>query len=723
MNAKKENLKKDIQEILKDEGVQKSLSYYTKGLAQARSEALEGFDWAKHQGRVCHAKRRTIEKLTELVNGFTDEAGRAGARIYFAETGDKAVDYIIGLAQDRHVQNIAKSCSYTLKEIGLTGQLRSEGFEVSETDLGNWVLPYAGVGASHSMFPSLHLTVERMAEAMAKVCREDIKPEPSRLVRKAREILLRKALSAQMGITSANVAVAENGSLMISENEGNCRMLATLPSIHVAVVGIDKLVERTEDAITILRVLNKAASGDKISSYVSWIRGPVPYTEEGNDPRELHIILLDNGRLRARKDIWYQEIFQCIRCGACQNVCPVFKAVGGEVFGDFLPGPMGVIFAQVTRGSIGNDKKLDLCLQCGECKRVCSGRIDIPELFLQLRQDRVRQNGFGFSKNILHRKVLRNRKTLRTVARLGSVLQRPFVDKNKMIRSIPFLAGQTRARSFSPLARRTFRDVWSNLTSGPIPKPIATVALFTGCGVNYFYPDIGEAVVRLLRAIGVQVEYPAQQGCCGAASHHDGDMDTMIQLARENVDLLASQQVDFIITLCPSCGLALKETYPGLDPENEQWRKKTAQISGKIKSFSQFLVDMLSYVPESKRFVDFGEEDAVTYHSPCGTCRGLGLKTQTRQLIHQLDGTEFVEMEDAGSCCGFGKTFSFTFPEISGEILRKKMENIEATGAQAVITDCPGCIFQIRGGLDRRGSRIETFHIADYLAWKMGLVE
>jgi len=525
-----------------------------------------------------------------------------------------------------------------------------------------------------------------------------------------------------MGITGANVAVAENGSLVIVENEGNARLLASLPSIHVVIIGMDKLVECSEDAMAVLRMLTRCASGDRITSYTTWIRGPIPYTEGGVEHRELHIILLDNGRSQWAQDPWYQEVFQCIQCGACENVCPPNRRVGGQVFGDSYPGPIGLVLAGLLGPQERSDRLLDLCHQCGACKEVCPGKVDIPSLILQLKQEHVERFGLPWRSRFMLQKVLPRRRVFNGLMKIGSVIQRPLVDRDEFIRSVPMFRDQTRFRSLSALARKTFRDLWAQLAPRSIEKPVATVTLFVGCGVNFIYPEIGEAVVRVLRASGVQVVFPTRQTCCGSPAHFAGDVQTLFSLARENVQALCASPSDCIITVCPSCAVALKHTYPALAPDDETWQRRAQEIADKTKDFSEFLVDLLNFVPETRMRSETGDRERVTYHEPCHLARTLGVRGQPKRLIRQLEGAELVEMGDPGTCCGFNAGFSFSFPELSSEILKEKLENIEATDAEFVLTDCPGCIFQIRGGLNRRGSRIETMHTAEFLAWKMGLL-
>lgn len=722
MHKTRRGLRKKIQKALLQTDSKERFRDCCTNLAEAGREAFAGMDWEKLRGRVADCRKRALERLPSLVQRFTEEAERAGASVFLARQGEEVCEYLARLAESRQVQRIALGRSFTMREIDLAQTLRKKGFEVSETDISSWLATLGEGEPSHRIYPTLELSRQESARRLSLALGETVQPETAEIVQCAKAKMRTAILSAQMGITGANIAVAENGSLVIIENEGNARLLATLPSIQVVLMGLDKIVDRSEDAMSVLRVLARCASGERVTSSMTWIRGAVPYTEGGVEPRELHIVLLDNGRSEWAQDPWYQEVFQCIHCGACANVCPPFKRVGGQVFGDAYPGPIGLVMAGLLKPQERLGELLSLCNQCGACSEVCPGKLDIPSLILQLKQEQVERFGLPWKSRFALRGVLSKRRVFNGLMKLGSVIQKPLVDRDDFIRNAPLFNDQTRFRTLSALARRTFRDLWAHLAPRSIEKPIATVTLFVGCGVNFIYPEIGEAVVRVLRASGVQVLFPTRQTCCGSPGHRAGDVQTLFKLAQENVQILSDSASDCIITVCPSCAVALKHTYPALASDNEDWQRKTQEIAQKTKDFSEFLVDLLNFVPETRVRNESGDRELVTYHEPCHLARTLGVREQPKRLIRQLDGTEFEEMNAQGTCCGFGSGFSFSFPDLSSDILMEKLENIEATAAECVLTDCPGCVFQIRGGLNRRGSRIETLHTAEYLAWKMGLL-
>ena len=723
MKISRQGLKRQVKKALADHYLSNELKIHLQELNSQRSALFPEASWEKCRQQVFQAKRRAIERLPKLVQQFKQEAELTGAKVHFAETSQEANALIAGLATERQVQRIAKSRSFTAKEVNLSQHLRKNGFDVCETDISQWILHATGQFSSHFAFPMIHLSKARTAELLAQTFGKKLDSDPANLVSLVRATIRRKMLSAQMAVTGANAAVAENGSVMIVDNEGNCRLLATLPSIHVVLIGAEKIVETTEDAISVLRLLPPHSTGERIPSYVTWVHGPVPYTETGGIQRELHIILLNNGRLELREDPWYQDVFQCIRCGSCANVCPAYRNLGGAVFGETYPGPVGLVLSALLKGIGSVQHTLNLCNQCLACAEVCPAKVPIPDLILQLRQDRAEGHPMSLAKKIAIRKILPNKKIFHAALRGCAILQKPLINKDGFIEKIPLFQVQTASRSLSPIAKRRFRDVWAGLSSTPLSSPAATVTLFPGCAVDFLFPEIAEAAVRTLRAYNVEVLFSPDQTCCGAPARNEGEMQTLLRMAQANLKALSCQRSDFIITLCPLCNTVLKETYPALKTDDETWNEMTDSIAKRVTYYSAFLVDTLNLLPETLVRPQAGLKEKVTYHDPCDLSRGLHVRQQPRTLIQQIEGAELVEMKDSDACCGWCMAFSLSFPGLSGHILNEKIHNIKDTDAEIVVTDCPGCILQIRGGLGRRQLPVDTMHTAEYLAWKMGLLE
>ena len=277
------------------------------------------------------------------------------------------------------------------------------------------------------------------------------------MVQAARKELREKFLRADMGISGANFAIAENGAIGLVTNEGNARMVTTLPRIQVAIVGYEKLIPTIKDAATILKVLPRSATAQLMTSYMTMISGPTPamVKKDGKwveEEKEMHIILLDNGRLKAAKDEKFKEIFQCVRCASCLNVCPVYTLIGGHVYGHIYAGGIGAILTAFLHGMKEFEQFHELCIGCRRCTTVCPGKIDIPGLIEELRIRKVKEKGLPFLLKQTFENVISNRKLFHSLLRLAAVGQKPF-QEGKLIRHLPlFLAGLAKDRSLPAIA-------------------------------------------------------------------------------------------------------------------------------------------------------------------------------------------------------------------------------------------------------------------------------
>jgi len=271
------------------------------------------------------------------------------------------------------------------EEIGLNHALQAAGIEVVETDLGEYIIQLAGTGPSHIIVPAVHLKKEEIAGLFSEKLDMDAPADAHALTAIARKVLREKFLHAEMGISGANFLVAETGTLVMVTNEGNGRMCTTLPDLHVAVVGIDKVVPDWESLTVLLKLLARSATGQKISTYTQFITGP--RREDGEyGPKEFHLVLLDNGRTQALHDPVGRQVFKCIRCGACANVCPVYQNVGGYAYGWFISGPIGAIFTPQILDTAAARQLPFASSLCGACADVCPVKIPIPDILRHLRK-------------------------------------------------------------------------------------------------------------------------------------------------------------------------------------------------------------------------------------------------------------------------------------------------------------------------------------------------
>ncbi len=360
----------------------------TDRLAAGRTTALAGMadpDAARARARA--ARQRAVSRLPATLATFEAAAGRNGTVVHRAADAASAVRIVADILRRAGARRVVKSKSMATEEIRLRERLEHAGIQVVETDLGEWIVQLAGQMPSHIIVPAVHLNRQRIRALLSAVAGRDLGAQTSALAGFARAHLRERFLEADAGISGANVLTADTGGLMIVSNEGNARMCTTLPRLHIAVVGVEKVVESTRDALDVLAVLPRSATGQPITQYVSFLRGPRRAKDaEGDGPDELHVVLLDNGRSRL-VGTPAEELLYCIRCGACLNVCPVYRTIGGHGYGSVYPGPIGAALTpRLTRGREGRDLPWASSL-CGACRDACPVGIQLDDQLIALRAE------------------------------------------------------------------------------------------------------------------------------------------------------------------------------------------------------------------------------------------------------------------------------------------------------------------------------------------------
>ncbi len=341
--------------------------------------------WEQLRQIASDIRLHTIENMDVYLSQFQKSVEAAGGIVHWASTAEEARRIVLQIARDHQVKRVVKSKSMATEEIGLNEALQAAGIETVETDLGEYIVQLAGTGPSHILVPAVHLKKEAIAELFNEKLHASVSSEPDDLTRLARETLRQKFLQADMGITGANFLVAETGTIVMVTNEGNGRMCTTLPDLHVAVVGIDKVIPDWESLTVFLKLLARSATGLKLSTYTQFITGP--RREEGEyGAKELHLVLLDNERSKILQDPVGREVFKCIRCAACVNFCPVYKNVGGYAYGWCISGPIGAILAPQLLGTKTARELPFASTLCGACAEVCPVKIPIPAILRHLRR-------------------------------------------------------------------------------------------------------------------------------------------------------------------------------------------------------------------------------------------------------------------------------------------------------------------------------------------------
>ena len=704
--------KKQLKEALQDQFLRRALSTFNKTYRDNRAGVYAGMDFDAIKQEIAADKDASMPRLQALMAEFKQYAEAAGTHVHVARDAVEANQIISQIARDNAVQHIIKSKSMTAEETYLNDHLEKEGFKVTETDLGEWIIQLRQEGPSHMVMPAIHLSRYQVGELFNDVTNQHLDPEDiDRLVKVARKELRPAFLEADMGISGANFAIADSGTLGLVTNEGNMRLVTSLPRVHVALVGFDKLLPDLKSALKILKLLPRNATGQALTSYVTWIKGANQCRNAPNQKKIMHIIFLDNGRLELAKDPVFSEALRCIRCGACANVCPIYSKVGGHKFGHVYIGAIGLILTLFYHGRENDRAIVKNCLNCQACKAVCAADIDLPYLIKKTLRMVLDADGRKSIKNLLLSKVMPNRRLFHFLLRQAYLAQKPLTKEGPLIRHLPhFFEKQHGFRSLPVIAAKPFRDRWQHLDVAVKPAT-HTVSFLAGCAVDFIYPEQAEAMIKLIKDRSVKVVFPEEQSCCGLPALMAAEEETAGALARQNYKAFENISSDIILTLCASCASHLKHYYPKIARQVGIPKKDMTAFVDKVMDFSSFMINVLGISPDA-----FEPSDKkVAYHSPCHLCRGMGVTEEPRKLI-ETAGLNYVPCADEDVCCGFGGSYSVDFPEISAEILKQKLAGVSESGADVLVSDCPGCVLQLRGGMDKQGHGIAVKHISEVVA-------
>src|SRR5215204_5621119 len=476
-----ETFRENAKAALADVHLRGALKNATSLFGERRKQAAASLpNWEELRSQARAIKDEVLLHLDRYLEEFVRNAEGRGAKVHWARDAAEANTIICRLAIEHQARVIVKSKSMTTEETHLNDALEAAGMQVVETDLGEYIIQLAEETPSHIIAPAIHKTRGQVAELFTSALGMPPTDDVAQLTSTARATLRDRFASADVGISGVNFGIAETGTIVIVENEGNIRLTTSLPRTHIAVMGIEKVVPRFSNLDVFLKLLPRSGTGQRLTTYQSFITGTKRHTtDEG--PEELHIVLLDNGRSRMLAHPVTRQSLACIRCGACLNACPVYQQVGGHAYGSVYPGPIGAV---ITPQLIGIEKASQLPYAsslCGACREVCPVKIDIPELLLHLRAEvtegtrtgTAAQHGpvkrrplerFAFG---LYARAWSSPTLYLWGARVARVMQRAVVRDGRigkvgglMAKLAPPLAAWTEWRDAPPLAPRTFREQW-----------------------------------------------------------------------------------------------------------------------------------------------------------------------------------------------------------------------------------------------------------------------
>ncbi|WP_239614513.1 LutB/LldF family L-lactate oxidation iron-sulfur protein [Cohnella mopanensis] len=452
---------------LNNEFLRKAVKFTTERLKNGKLKAMEDHgNWEEWRERGRQIRLHTIAHLDYYLNQFVDNARANGVHVHFADTAQDAVTISLAIAERKSAKSVVKSKSMVSEELHLNQALESIGVEAIETDLGEYIIQLAGEAPSHIIIPAIHKNRYQIADLLSEDAGEKLEADTKVLAGYVRRRLRAKFLEADIGMTGCNFAIAETGSMVLFENEGNARMVTTLPKTQITLMGMERIIPSWADLEVMATLLPRSATGQKLTMYMSGITGP-RRSEDADGPDEMHIIIVDNGRSLQLGDPEFQELLNCIRCGACLNACPVYRHIGGHAYGGTYSGPIGAVLTPSLQKNIAEwDDIANASSLCGACYEACPVKIPLHEMLVYLRRRKVEAGhgnkvegagmmGFGA--------LLSKSGRFKTVLKLGKLGQK-FVARNGEIRlKVGPLKGWNTYRVTPSLPKKSFREQWGTM--------------------------------------------------------------------------------------------------------------------------------------------------------------------------------------------------------------------------------------------------------------------
>ncbi len=701
------DLDAEIRRVLDDDNMKSALSKAVDGVNAQRRATISrfaGYEEARDDAR--RIQEQAIAELPALIERFTETVEGQGGVVHMADDGEEACRIITGITKERGLERMVKGKSMTSEEINLNGALEAAGIAVRETDLGEYIIQISGDRPSHIIAPIIHKSVEDVRRAFRDgLGIRDVPHEPAEMTQLARQQLRSEFLAADLGFTGANFLLADTGTVIVVENEGNGRMSTQLPPVHVVLAGVDKLLPSAADLLPFLQLLPRTGTGQLLTTYLSFISGPgwaASPTAKGRK-REFHVVLLDNGRLKMRDDPLLVEALYCIRCGGCMTVCPPYQVVGGHVYG----GPtyqsgIGNAWEAGVRGIDTAAEFNELCTTCSRCQDVCPVRIDIPWINTVLRQRIAEreQRRPTLMERFVYDRVLPTEETgsVSLAARLFSDPARVYrlsrTPASRLLMTlgptqalVRRLAGLTERRPLPVPAAETLSE-WHKRNGGRVASTApeaarlsddrreSTVVLFADCHTENVDTGVGRAAVECLEKCGLAVVVAAGQ-CCGRGALSQGMLRTASRQAEALQELLRPLVAagHRVIGVEPSCLSAIVDDHRKLLHDDD------AAVGAGCTDVLEFLRGRLQGEgppsAEPLRWTrDAGPRRAVLHgHCQQKTLGWLAPAVEVLASIPDLD-LQVTQTE----CCGMAGSFGYkrSYYGVSRELGTRLVAEIEA---------------------------------------------
>ncbi|WP_254271360.1 LUD domain-containing protein [Haloarcula marina] len=711
----------EIRELMRTEGV--AVAENTRGFNEGRYRSvaeLEDYEDLKTEARAI--KEDAIERLPELLDQLTEAVEENRGTVYVADDADDANAYIREVVADRDADRVVKSKSMTSEEIEVNEALESDGVDVVETDLGEWVLQVADEAPSHIVAPAIHKSRDSIAELFNEVFDPDEPLETAEeLTRFAREKLGEQIVDSEVGITGANFVTADTGTMALVTSEGNARKTVAATDTHVAVAGVEKVIPTVSDLHPFVELIGRSGTGQDITSYVSLLTPPVetpvvdfeddetPLSEFEND-RDFHLVLIDNGRMDMREDEHLEETLYCIRCSACSNSCANFQSVGGHAFGgETYSGGIATGWEAGIEGLDTAAEFNDLCTGCSRCVNACPVGIDIPWINTVVR-DRINRekdepvewlvDGLTPDEENegapLQKRFFGNFETMAKVGSATAPLSNWLADTGLSRRAMAWALDIDPRRDLPQFQRETFVE-WVAARESTVSNPDRRAVLYPDVYTNHVQVDRGKAAVKVLEALGVDVVVPSVASS-GRAPLSQGMIATAQDHAERVSTALAPHIEDGrdVVVVEPSDHAMFQREYEKLLGDREFMT--LAENSYEVMEYVYGLLvhgadaDALSTV----------EDGRLAYHSHCQQ-RTLGLEAHTVAVLEQC-GYDVTTSEV--ECCGMAGSFGYKgdYYELSMDVGDRLREQFEADDVRdrPVVASGTSCLEQIDALLERQ---------------------
>lgn len=681
--APKENLYKAIDLALRVES--DALRLNTQTFNTNRYKAIGKLDdYELLKDRARKIKEESIQNLPALVDTLTKTIEARGGKVFYAKSKTEASNYVKDVCKSHNAKLVVKAKSITSEEIELNRTLEAENIEVAETDLAEFILQVSKEQPSHIVAPAIHRSRERISKLFKENFKTDRPLETGeQLTEFARDILRQKFLSADIGISGANLMAAEEGTILLVESEGNIRLTTHLPAVHIAIVGIEKIIPSKKEFGTFIELLAASGTGQPLSSYTSILEPPLQIpilnlNDRDDKVREFHLVLVDNGRMRMRNDSDLREALYCIRCSACMNVCANFQTVGGHAFGgECYNGGIGGAWTVGTSGKLENGRFAELCTGCSRCIPNCPVRIDIPRLNTTIKDRLIKAGEPSFQK-----KFFGNFSSLAKFASIAPSISN-WISSLKisrklfegivgfeMKRTIPKFAGRTFARQF-----KNHKKLHSRIPNEKLQSQ--KLILFGDVYTNYNNPHVGIAVINVFEELGIAITAGKVMED-GRAAQSQGLVDSAKKSAKK-VSSYIEKVIDEgseIIFAEPSVLAMIRYDYKNLINNDDIHKKIKLHCYDPFEYLNKIIADGILETESLKKIIRHPSEK-IFYHGHC-QMKSIGIGNETPEFFNRLGiaiDTSSVE------CCGMAGSFGYKkqYYELSKNIGRELARQIQVS--------------------------------------------